>query len=225
MQPTHKYCPVCKQPAALDVQQCSSCGHKYRTQFAATPAPHGERPAAPPIPVSPSLPRTIQNTRCPQCGNDTSTQKISALVATGTWSGHQSGTAISVGPSGQWAHGAYSGSHFGATQLAQRLAPPQPPPKNPFSLVRVISLISLGLATMLAPWPGTTTAPAAWIAPLCLGMLLLFTDLLTRRVQKRRFAEAMARHSQELALWSALWYCPRCDTAFDPASGQIASLI
>jgi len=42
----YKICPQCNQPAVLSAQQCSACGHVFRTQF--TPPPDRTTMVSPP---------------------------------------------------------------------------------------------------------------------------------------------------------------------------------
>ena len=167
-------------------------------------------------------------TRCPRCGNYQTTQRVTALVASATWSGQVAGGIVGQG-GGQTMVAGFSGVQSGATMLAQRLAPPTAPaPPSTWRLTwAFLSAAAGGGAYWIYRSPASNgeTFPAflLWVAVAfgALAVLLVALYLAQSSSARADYQRRQVEYQQAMAQWGNMWYCNRCDTVYDPVSGRV----
>ena len=164
----------------------------------------------------------IENTlssNCPVCHKDESTQRVQAIVASGTVSGTFSGPSGGLTHSGkEW--GTYGGyTTLSGTQksdLARLLAPPEQPKKpHVFSKIDYIFFfITVIFGTIL-------------IIPIPIILLGLIYQYFAepvvgdKAIEQTKHEMRLAEWSSAKAYWSTLYYCHRDGIVFDPASNEM----
>lgn len=219
---TPLYCPRCRLGNPAGSRFCIDCGTPIRL-----PAPY---PAAP----FPTLPAgDPQVLTCPNCAASAG-QKLTALCQAGSWSSTSRGVSMGAGHIQGGPNfgtvGVSASASVGATSLAQMLAPPPIPiPRSPTSgglVCILIGTVPCGMGVLFLVSGGEALSVAGIIAVLVgiafigLGVHLQreaqsWSGRVTLENQQRR-----AHWERMMYIWDRLYYCPRCDSVYDPSNRQ-----
>jgi predicted RNA-binding Zn-ribbon protein involved in translation (DUF1610 family) len=169
---------------------------------------------------------------CPNCGSE-NTQKVSAIC--------EAGTTISKGRTGNIGGiiGKNSSGHLSiapiiaagtshgvqTTNLASRLAPPQPP-KSSIDFFQGVMVV-VGIAIV-----GTTAGLASnsesvpvkyliWISGILLTCGLITVAVIVCRQIMAEDTKAKETHNESLARWNETYYCHRCGESFIPRRASV----
>lgn len=220
---------ACGANNRLEAEGCSRCGSPAPVAPCATAEPmvYGQ-----PLSQAPAV-------VCRACGC-LDGQKVSAICQAGSWTSQGSGVSVGVGhvfggPNFATVGRTHSAS-ISATQLAQVLAPPPMPPvvgSANFFLTALLALplllcgagtaflLLLAVAASLFWVPflialGVTVAFGCMFYGVARGEHALFEE------RRRSGLEHRARWEQAMHNWESLYYCPRCDSVYDPVTLRTA---
>ena len=232
------YCPACKVPIEPKDRFCKSCGGAQSPRVApvALPAtPPVTLPIAPSFPVGPVMSGPL---RCPACGSE-NVQKVSGLFQAGAWSSNSQGTFGGVIATGNGHLTPFAGGaatkEQGASGLARLLAPPPAPQYTMSFLTGCVIVLAVGtplswlyqvfLDGADPPWrTQPSTSFFLWLPYLCglSAAALAFPTWTLTQARRAQHQAATEQWRQRMGNWNALYYCGRCDRAYDPRSGQSA---
>jgi hypothetical protein len=215
-------CAKCRR--ALDISDafCRACG-----------ADQGANMQQASIAVVNSAPEPPTETICPSCSG-ISAQRVSGIVSAGAWNtatvgGFVGAVGTTTGHSSEL--GGITGSQSaGATVLARRLAPPQRPGLDISNLtIAIIFIAGFGIALWaLGKFAhGTYAGFAEWpwdVAALCfvIGAVAMVGPAGRERERMRRdHRQADEEWTRRSSTWMCLYYCSRCDIAFNPDTGRL----
>jgi hypothetical protein len=217
-------CPQCSRPMDTSRRLCVFCAQAQTLPPAdSSPVPTlASPPAQYQQPVSQALPHSsdqpaVTPLACCVCGN-TAVQKVSAIC--------RSNSGFSLGE--------VTGVTVGASNLALALAAPAQPRHRDYTAgIVVVSLITAGagLAWLSVLGAGNgepllkeVLGGVAWFLFLCTLAGAVGLSLLIRAsvAASREHGHKYARWKQAMSRWDALFYCPRCDSVYNPQGRQAA---
>jgi hypothetical protein len=82
--------------------------------------------------------------------------------------------------------------------------------------------VFLGIVTLTSNNPFGMVSIAFALPCIWGAVCLIASDKRNYPVARQRFEQELPRWEQAMARWSALFYCPRCDNAYDPQTGEAA---
>jgi hypothetical protein len=159
---------------------------------------------------------------CVKCAN-TDVRKVSAVVREGTWKAKTHGESWGYrrDHKGRWRPDprTYSETHTRTTELADLLAPPDEPWAFAFP-PQIFFWLAIAAAWFLTPSLG------AFLVVLLILCWLMgsFNNVMNREYKrsKERAQAAKEEWRTQMKNWNQLCYCGRCDTVFNPETGQSA---
>lgn len=243
-----KRCPDCGEAARPWVRACKGCGHNWNPEpgeaGGAAEVEAVSAPVAPPALVMDPVIGAIRAPAprpsilplgllgCPVCGHE-DTQKVSAVYQGGSWTEQSSGSVggvgmvwdgpafVAVGETWQETHG--------HSRLAAALAPPPRPCGPPGGLRMLIGGL---IVAVLGAVFGAVSLPFCLIL---IGIPFLLMGGITAIVgvfvagrglwavcQGMKADAQVPRWGLVMDVWVRLFYCRRCDSVFDPATGRSA---
>lgn len=235
-----KVCPQCQKPSALNSAACTHCGRAFRTTAPAM-VPTQPIPSASGVRSDhAAMQHNIASALiCPACAFH-DTQKVSAIVQSGTVITETAGTTVGVGymyGAGDFmAIGEMRSTSLGQSGLAMLLAPPARPlmPADTSNLTvnslgifaALTGLFSLLLFASKGENPSLPSlAVAAALLALALGLAAWWA---WRNAQRDLKAGWESYHLQaavwqsSMQNWERLCFCPRCGCVFDPQTRRYA---
>lgn len=225
-QGTYKVCPKCGLQATLQSTACLQCGHRYSQVSSLVPvAP----PLAQTVPMADSLAAyrvPIVCQACLHCGYQ-DIRKVSSVFMSGAQSGALGGGfgAISHGPGGYTStSGLFSGGLTLSSAAAQAMAPPRMPMKPSFWLLWVLGGIFTfcGLGGFGTDANGEHSLIGMGILFLMVAIGLMVWAYFAAKHAEERHRWAIGLWHAQTTVWEVLYYCPRCDNAFDPVTRRIS---
>jgi hypothetical protein len=159
-------------------------------------------------------------------------QRVPAVVGGGTW------TSFGVSVGGYGGHSSdgteFSGTFVspsfggGSTDLAARLAPP----RNPHRVYSGwffagLATLGYGVACALMAAQVFTSQPPDTVIGLGIAsaLLLALSGLCWWKfaLHQAELGKEKREYSERMQRWNTLYYCGRCDSVYDPASGRAVS--
>ncbi len=235
MQPHQKRCPTCGQPCHIDAKICS-CGHVFMPSHGKVP-PIVVKP--PTVPVVQAIdPRYSQHpiaVRCVRCGyNEIRSLRsvFSAGSATGNFGAVFASRTSFSGGGGASSWGGLGGTIALSSLQARNLGPPsRPQPPIHITLVVGILLLILGIPLILGSFlpsddemgiaqnimSGFFGFGLTGVAIYCIR-----DHKINSNVRNANYQIEFQNWVNRLAVWEALYFCPRCDCVFDPLTNNAA---
>jgi hypothetical protein len=216
---------------------CQGCNVSFDESFAFCPYCGRAKPETPKIKLEVDLTRKQTPEDCPKCNNDTHTQKVSSIYASGT----STGTDYTVGSGTSNYYQTYDGKRIGTSrsssssssfsinqsQLAEYLIPPTPPKREgasnwPLIIIVVLALLfTYGIFDSMKHPPDLsgfgTTLICCGVWALMAALLGILWHYLTRsetRQKEEAFQEKMKKYKKARYVWEHLYYCHKHDIVF-----------
>lgn len=216
---------------------CQGCSASYDESLIICPYCGRAKPKPQKIDIEVSLSPKQSAQDCPKCNNDTHTQKVSSIYASGT----STGIGYSEGSGTSNHYQTYDAKRIGTSysstssysllinqnQLAGKLIPPTPPERKQSGdlIIYVVMIIAaiptcgivFGLTNLPNTSPFGTLVALVVLEILFVAGLFLLLENLTEPETKRNekeFQEKMTAYKKAKYVWEHLYYCYKHDIVF-----------